>query len=225
MTEEKIQENKKSDTQDNNKAAGTAVVSDSKKSFSPKKVPFLKRRGRGKFERQKPEFEQKIINIRRVTRVVAGGRRFSFSVVMILGDKKGSVGLGTGKAGDTALAIEKAIKRAKKNLRKINTTESMSIPHDVQAKFCSSVVMIMPNKGRGIVAGSSVRDILNLGGLKNVSAKILSGSKNKLNNAQAAIKALDILNQTTIRIQKSKTDKVKAVDEESSTKKSEDKKK
>ncbi|MDP3804032.1 MAG: 30S ribosomal protein S5 [Candidatus Omnitrophota bacterium] len=150
-------------------------------------------RGRPSFDRPKPEFDQKILGIRRVTRVVAGGRRFSFSVAMAIGDKKGSVGLGTGKAGDTALAIAKALKDAKKNMIKLALTKDLSIKHDVYAKFCSSKVMIMPNKGKGVVAGSSVRDILNLAGVKDVTSKIYSGSKNKLNNAKAAMLALGAL--------------------------------
>jgi len=147
-------------------------------------------RGRLSFDRPKPEFDQKIISIRRVTRVVAGGRRFSFSVAIAIGDKKGSVGLGTGKANDTALAITKALKSAKKNMIKLGLTKTMSISHEAKAKFSSSRLMIMPNKGRGIVAGSSVRDVLNLAGVKDVTSKIYSGSKNKLNNAKAAIMAL-----------------------------------
>jgi len=136
------------------------------------------------------EFDQKIISIRRVTRVVAGGRRFSFSVAMVLGNKKGSVGVGIGKASDTALAIEKAVRSAKKNMIKVPLSKEMRIPHETGAKYCSSVVIIMPAPGRGLVAGSSVRNVLELAGVKNVSAKILSRSKNRLNNAQAAIKAL-----------------------------------
>jgi len=118
-------------------------------------------RGRSSFNRVKPEFDQKILNIRRVTRVVAGGRRFSFSVALVAGDKKGSVGLGLGKAGDTALAINKAVRNAKKNMIRLNLTKKMSIPHELSAKFSSSYVMLRPNKGRGLVAGSVVRDIVN----------------------------------------------------------------
>lgn len=125
-----------------------------------------------------------------MTRVASGGRKFSFAVSLVAGNRKGSVGVGTGKAGDTSLAIEKALKNAKKHMIKINTTKEMSIPHDVEAKFSSSRVMIMPAKGKGIVAGSSVRDVLELAGIKDVTAKIRSGSKNKLNNARVAIKAL-----------------------------------
>lgn len=141
-------------------------------------------------ERARPEFDQKIINIRRVTRVVSGGRRFSFSVALIAGDKKGKVGVGIGKAGDTALAIEKAIRNAKKNMITVKLTKTGSIPHEVRAKFCSSSVAIFPAMGRGLAAGGSVRNVLDLAGIKDVSAKVISGSKNKFNNAHAALRAL-----------------------------------
>ena len=142
------------------------------------------------FGRVKPEFDQKILNIRRVTRVVAGGRRFSFSVALVAGDKKGSIGLGLGKAGDTALAINKALRNAKKNMVKLNLTKTMSIPHELSAKFSSSHVNLRPNKGRGLVAGSVIRDIVKLSGMKDITGKILSNSKNKLNNAKAVMMAL-----------------------------------
>jgi small subunit ribosomal protein S5 len=141
-------------------------------------------------ERPKPEFDQKILSIRRVTRVVSGGRRFTFAVSMAIGDKKGGIGVGTGKALDTALAINKAIKSARKHMIKLDVTKEGSIKHDVKAKYSSSRIMIMPNRGKGLVAGSAIRDILILGGVKNATAKVLSGSKNKLNIARATIKAL-----------------------------------
>ena len=152
------------------------------------------RRGGRRGERPRQEFEQKIVSIRRVTRVMAGGRRFSFSVSMVIGDKKGRVGVGIGKAGDTQLAIEKAIRDAKKHMITIPMNKDSHIPHDVHAKFASSEVMIMPAPGRGLVAGSSVRTVLELGGVTDVTAKIFSRSKNKLNNARAAIEALKQLN-------------------------------
>ena len=141
-------------------------------------------------DRPKPEFDQKILDIRRVTRVVSGGRRMSFAVALVIGDKKGSVGLGTGKGADTALAINKALKSAKKNMIKVKFTKTNSIPHEVSAKYCSSKITLTPNRGKGMVAGSAVRDILVFAGLKNVTGKINSGSKNKLNNGRAAMMAL-----------------------------------
>ena len=140
--------------------------------------------------RPRSEFDQRNINVRRVTRVVSGGRRFSFSVSIIIGNRKGRVGVGVGKAGDTALAVDKAVRAAKKNMITIPLTKNSSIPHEVEAKFCSSRVKIIPVNGRGLVAGSSVRFVLELAGITDVIAKINTGSKNGLNNAQAAIEAL-----------------------------------
>lgn len=159
--------------------------------------PRRNRRNDRRGERQKPEFDQKIVSIRRVTRVMAGGRRFSFSVSMVIGDKKGKVGVGIGKAGDTQLAIEKAARNAKRNMITVPVNKDMHIPHDVQVKYASSEIMIMPAPGRGLVAGSSVRTVLELAGVKDVTAKILSRSKNKLNNARAAVEALKQLRAGT----------------------------
>ena len=131
-----------------------------------------------------------MINIRRVARVVAGGRRFSFSVAIIIGNKKGKVGVGLGKAGDTTLAIDKAVRNAKKNMITVPLTKNNSIPYDVSAKYTASVVSLMPAKGRGLVAGSSIRPVLELAGITDIVAKLHSGSKNGLNNARSAIEAL-----------------------------------
>ncbi len=143
--------------------------------------------------RAKPEFDQKIVSIRRVTRVVTGGRRFAFSVGIVIGDRKGKVGVGLGKAGDTPVAIDKAVRDARKNMIKVAMTKTGSIPHEVEAKYSSSRVLIMRAPGKGILAGSSVRTVLEFAGLKEVSSKIFSRSKNKINNARAAIKALSKL--------------------------------
>lgn len=153
------------------------------------------RRG-GRPERVRPEFDQKIVSIRRVTRVMAGGRRFSFSVSMVIGDKKGKVGVGIGKAGDTQLAIEKAVRDAKKHMITVPMDANSRIPHDAHVKYASSEVMIMPAAGRGLVAGSSVRTVLELAGVKDVTAKLFSRSKNKLNNARAAVEALKQLKKS-----------------------------
>jgi len=155
----------------------------------------------GSFVRPKPEFDQKIVSIRRVTRVVAGGRRFSFSVALVAGDKKGGIGLGLGKAGDTALAINKALRNAKKNMIRVHLTKTMSIPHEVSAKFSSSKVTIMPNKGRGLVAGTVVRDILKLAGIKDITAKVHGGTKNKLNNSKAVMDALTQVASKYVKIE------------------------
>lgn len=146
-------------------------------------------------ERVKPEFDTKIIAIRRVTRVASGGRKFTFSVAVVSGDKKGKVGVGLGKAGDTSLAIDKATRHAKKNMIKVTLSPAMTIPHMVEAKFSSARVMLMPARGRGVVAGSAVRNVIELAGIKDVCAKLLSGSKNKLNIARVTIKALEKLSK------------------------------
>lgn len=146
-------------------------------------------------ERIKPEFDTKIIDIRRVTRVAAGGRRFTFSVAVVSGDHKGRVGVGLGKAGDTSLAIEKATRDAKKNMIKVTLSPAMTIPHAVKTKYSSAVIMIMPAKGRGVVAGSSARVVIELAGIKDICAKLMSGTKNRLNIARSAVKALSSLSK------------------------------
>ncbi len=151
-------------------------------------------RGRGGDERRS-EFAQKLIGIRRVARVMAGGRRFNFSVGIVLGDKQGRVGVGLGKAADTQLAIDKAMRSAKRSMITIVLTKNHSIARDVHAKYCASVVEIRPSPGRGLVAGSSVRTVLELAGVSDVTAKLLSRSKNPLNNARAAIDALKSLSK------------------------------
>ena len=155
------------------------------------------RRGRGSERSRGPrpprvrsEFDQKMITIRRVARVVAGGRRFSFSVALIIGNRKGKVGVGLGKAGDTTLAIDKAVRDAKKHMITLTLTKDNSIAHETSAKYCAARVTLMPAPRRGLVAGSSVRSVLELAGVSNVVAKVHSGSKNGLNNARAAVEAL-----------------------------------
>ena len=160
------------------------------------------RQSRRRDPRTKPEFEQKIVSLRRVTRVMAGGRRFSFSVALVAGNRKGMVGVGQGKASDTPLAIEKAFRDAKKHMITINTTKEMSIPHEIEAKYAASRVKIMPARGKGILAGSSVRTVLELAGLREIGAKLLSRSKNSANNAYVTIKALKELETTKIRHRK-----------------------
>ncbi len=154
-----------------------------------------RRSSRSDKERIKPEFDTKIIAIRRVTRVAAGGRRFTFSVAVVSGDRKGRVGVGLGKAGDTSLAIDKATRHAKKNMIKVTLSPAMTIPHAVEAKFSSAMVILMPARGRGVVAGSAVRNVIEHAGIKDICGKLLSGSKNKLNIARATIKALQKLSK------------------------------
>ncbi len=148
------------------------------------------RRGSPSRGRQKSEFDQKTISIRRVTRVVSGGRRFSFSVALVAGDRKSRVGVGLGKASDTTLAIDKAQRNAKKNMISLKLTKTSSIPYPLTAKYCGSRVKMIPAPGRGMIAGGPVRSVIELAGIKDINAKILSSSKNQLNNARVAIAAL-----------------------------------
>jgi small subunit ribosomal protein S5 len=141
-------------------------------------------------KREKSEFEQKVLDIRRVTRVVAGGKRFRFRATVILGDHKGHVGVGVDKGADTSEAIEKASRAARKNLILV-PIKNNTIPHEIIGKFSSAVVLLKPaGEGKGIVAGGPVRVIVGLAGIINVTSKILGTTTNKLNNARAAIEAL-----------------------------------
>ncbi len=136
------------------------------------------------------EYEQKILAIRRVARVVRGGRRFSFSVLLAIGNRQGKIGLGMGKARDVSAAIEKALYQARKHLFVVPRTKTNSLPHELKTKYGSAQLFIRPAPGRGLIAGSSVRALLSLAGVSDVSAKLLSKSKNKLNNARVTMKAL-----------------------------------
>lgn len=140
--------------------------------------------------RERSEFDQVTIDVRRVARVMAGGRRFSFSVVVVIGDRKGRVGVGIGKGADTALSIDKAVRDAKRNLITIPLTKEGSIAHEVSSIYGPTVITIVPSRGRGLVAGSAMRTVLELAGVKDVVAKILSRSKNKLSIARATVDAL-----------------------------------
>jgi len=150
-------------------------------------------RPRARRERSRSEFDQVTIDVRRVARVMAGGRRFSFSVTVVLGDRKGRVGIGLGKGADTALAIEKATNKARRHMITVHRTKSGSLPHGVSAKYASSEVTLIPSPGRGIVAGSAMRTVLEFAGVTDVVGKILSRSKNKLTIARATVKALSTL--------------------------------
>jgi small subunit ribosomal protein S5 len=142
-----------------------------------------------KKKREKPEFEQKLLDLARVTRVVKGGRRFSFRATMVIGDRKGRVGVGVGKGSDVSNAIGKAVNDAKKDMITIDISTG-TIPYDMSVKMGSAKIMLKPAKeGRGIVAGGAVRAVVDLAGIKDIVSKSL-GTSNKLNVARAAVKAL-----------------------------------
>jgi small subunit ribosomal protein S5 len=170
-----------------------------------------KRKGGFSKKREKPEFDQKVIDIARVTRVVKGGKRFSFRTTVVIGDKKGRVGVGVAKGPDMKISTEKSFAQAKKNLVKVSFTGN-TVPYQVEQKVGSAHVLIKPAvKGRGIVAGGAVRAVMNLVGVRDISAKML-GSKNKLSNARATIKALEIFSVKTVG--EMKKEKTKAEEKE-----------
>jgi small subunit ribosomal protein S5 len=141
----------------------------------------------------KSEYKEKTIDLRRVTRVVAGGKRFSFRCTLIVGNEKGTVGVGIAKGSDVAQAIDKARNDAKKNMFRI-TLKGTTLAHEVDAKFSAAKVLIKPaKKGSGLKAGGSVRTILLMAGVQDASAKCLGRTKNKLTNAFAALEALKTL--------------------------------
>jgi small subunit ribosomal protein S5 len=169
-----------------------------------------------RFRKDKPkdEFDSKLLDLARVTRVTAGGRRLRFRAVMVVGDKKGRVGVGVAKGSDVAQGIDKATRLAKKNLIKVPISGG-TIPYEVMSKFGAARVLLKPQKeGRGLVAGGTVRVICSLVGIKNISSKVLGKTRNKLNNAKATIKALEKLGRTRQRTEKEKPKPEKKADEQ-----------
>ena len=147
-------------------------------------------------EFKKPEFEkdleERTVDVTRVAKVVKGGRRFGFRVTVVVGNKSGSVGVGTGKARTVPEAIRKAAERAKKDMHKINVYGS-TIPHPVEGKVGGAVVILKPaSKGTGVIAGGGVRAVMQSLGVQDILTKSM-GSANVLNVVQATVKALDML--------------------------------
>ena len=148
------------------------------------------RRERATIEKPKEEFESKLLDLARVAHTRAGGKKLRFRAVMVLGNKQGLVGLGVASGADVQIAVEKATRLAKKHLIEVPIKED-TIPHEVYAKYSAAEVLLRPQrKGRGLVAGGTVRVICTLSGIKNISSKILGRTGNKLNNARATINAL-----------------------------------
>ncbi|MBX4187613.1 MAG: 30S ribosomal protein S5 [Candidatus Doudnabacteria bacterium] len=140
-------------------------------------------------EQGKKEFEQKTIQISRVTRVTGGGKRMRFRALVVIGDKKGRVGIGVQKGVDVSEAMNKAVNSAKKSMITV-PLHNDTIPHEIKLKFKSSVVFLKPAKpGTGVIAGGAIRQVLDLVGVKNVLSKML-GSSNKINNVMATYLAL-----------------------------------
>lgn len=149
--------------------------------------------------REVKEYEEEVLQIDRVTRVVKGGRRMRFRATVILGNRKGKVGVGVGKSEEVIGAIGKAVSDAKKNLINI-TMDGTTIPHQIQTKYKSAKVLLMPAmEGTGIIAGGPVRKIVELSGIKNIMSKSF-GTTNKIACARATIEALKSLRETPFSI-------------------------
>ena len=137
----------------------------------------------------KQELKEKVVSVNRVSKVVKGGRTFRFSVLVVVGDENGRVGVGTGKSSEVPEAIKKATEDARKNLINVSLVNG-TVPHEIVTNFGSSKVIIKPTvEGTGVIAGGAVRPVLELAGVKNVTAKTL-GSRNSRNVVYATIKAL-----------------------------------
>jgi small subunit ribosomal protein S5 len=150
------------------------------------------RPGRGKFrkKREKPEFDQQIVDLARVTRVTKGGKQLNFRVCIVIGDRKGRVGFGIAKGADVQIAVGKAVNQAKKNMIRVPLVKE-TVPHRVESKFKAAKIMIKPApKGSGVIAGGATRVILELAGVPNASAKTLGKTNNKVTNVHATFKAL-----------------------------------
>ena len=146
-------------------------------------------------KKEQPEFEQQIVEISRVTRVMAGGKRLSFRACVVIGDKKGRVGMGLAKAKDVPMAVQKAVRQAEKDMIRVNLING-TIAHEVRVKEGAARIMLKPApEGTGIISGGAVRVVLELAGIENIVSKIF-GSGNKVNNIRATIIALKQLKKS-----------------------------
>ncbi len=156
--------------------------------------PAHKNRRGGK--REPKEFDEEVIQIDRVTRVVKGGRRLRFRATVVIGDRKGRIGIGIGKSTEVAGAIQKGIAKAKRSLIRVPIFRD-TIPHDIKVKFKASRILMLPaGEGTGIIAGGAVRKVVELAGIKNILSKSF-GTNNRVSNTQAAYKALSLLRKRT----------------------------
>jgi len=164
---------------------GTNLIADNKPARASKN--FMRPRGYDG-EKKESEFEERVIEVRRVARTVKGGRRIRFRALVVIGNKKGKVGAGIGKANDVTEAVKKAVVAAKKNMVIVPIIDG-TIPYETTVKFASAVVMLRPaTSGTSIVAGGSVRAVAELSGITDLLSKMM-GSPNKLNNVMATLKA------------------------------------
>ena len=158
-------------------------------------------------EENNQEFQERVVNIDRVARVVKGGRRFRFRALVVIGDGKGQVGMGISKASDVTSAVAKAVSQAKKHLIHVPITNTGTIPHEITSRFSGAKVFLKPaGPGTGVIAGGAIREVLEASGVSDILSKSL-GSSNKLNTTYATIEALKQLRSFE---KEKKTEKAKA---------------
>ncbi|MDP2910019.1 MAG: 30S ribosomal protein S5 [bacterium] len=174
------------------------MAEQNKPQFGNKQFDNRQRFGKRVFAK-KDEFDSKLLDLARVTRVTKGGRRLRFRAGVVVGDRNGKVGFGVSKGLDVAKAIEKATRIARNNLVTVSLKND-TIAYPVEAKFGAAEIMLKPQmKGRGLVAGGTVRVICSLAGIKNISSKKIGATSNKINNAKATMEALKKLNKLICR--------------------------
>lgn len=194
---EHMSEDKKVKTTENNSAAATVA----KDIYGDKKRGARGSRRGDRRDEKRDEFEQRILEVARVTRVMAGGKRMNFRACVAIGDKKGNVGVGLGKGADVTMAVNKAVNRAKKTMVNV-PMKNDTIPHEVHNKLGAAKIMLKPAKqGRGVISGGVTRVILELAGVKNITTKTL-GTNNKVNNARCTIDALSQLRRFEPKVNK-----------------------
>lgn len=149
-----------------------------------------RRKKNARTREKETDWQERVVQIRRVTKVVKGGKKLSFRAIVVVGNERGQVGVGVGKASDVISAVKKGVADGKKHLIEVPLTKSNSIPHRVNGSATGAKVMMRPAApGTGVIAGGAVRTVLELAGVRNILAKQL-GSNNPLNNARAAVDAL-----------------------------------
>ena len=179
--------------------ATSEVAQETKSETKPQQKGRPQRKGaprRGDRRNQAPEFQETVVTVRRVSKTVKGGRNMRFTALVVVGNGKGTVGFGTGKAKEVPDAIKKALEAAKKNLYKVPMVKGDTFPHYVEGKFGACKVVMKPAPdGTGIVAGGPVRAVLELAGIKNIYSKVY-GSRNSINMVRATVNGITNLKTT-----------------------------
>ena len=188
--EEKFEKVEEVEVTSDDSSEGTSTSGTQHKKNDRQPRQNKERRQRQTRQKQPKLYEEEVISIGRVTKVTKGGRHFRFSAVVVVGDKKGRVGLGTGKANEVPDAIKKAVQAATKNVVNVSVVEDRTIPHEAIGVEGASKVMLKPAaKGTGVKAGGPVRSVLEMAGIKDILSKSL-GSNTKINMAYATLNAL-----------------------------------